>query len=150
MAVEIVEGTLEPGQPQRNKRGYAFFPSLTIVNPQGERRTFAKVASGEPVTSEILRGGEGRFCISTSGGATGLVGVRRPDGSASFAYYHNLAAIVITVGILGLLCAIARFGFGLEDLPLTPAVLGPILLAAGAYMLSQKRAARQAFETDAA
>ena len=78
-----------------------------------------------------------------------MVGVRRPDGSAHFGFYHNMAAIVLVVGTFGLLVGIARFGFGVADLPLLPAVLGPLLLAAGFYMTGQKNAARRAFEADA-
>lgn len=148
MGVEIVEGTLDPGQPKRNKRGYALFPQLTITTPAGERRSFAKVATGEPVTSEVLAGGQGRYCFTRSGGALGLVGVRRPTGTSVFGYFTNMIPIMVVAGLLGSLFGVARFIFGVEGLPLTPAVLGSLLLAASWYLHSQKQAARHAFEAD--
>ena len=149
MGIEIVEGVLDPAQPKRIKRGYALFPELAITTPSGERRAFAKVATGEPVTSEVLAGGAGRFCFQRSGGALGLVGVRRPDGQAAFGYFTNIVGILTVVGVLGTLFTVARFGFAVEGLPLTPAVLGPLLLAGAWYINSQKQAARRAFEDDA-
>ena len=100
MGVEIVEGTLDPGQPKRNKRGYALFPQLTITTPAGERRSFAKVATGEPVTSEVLAGGQGRYCFTRSGGALGLVGVRRPTGTSVFGYFTNMIPIMVVAVVV--------------------------------------------------
>lgn len=148
MAVEIVEGTLEPGQPKRNKRGYGLFPELTIRTAGGQARTFTKVVSGEPVTSQIIAGGDGRFYLTRFGGGIGLIGVRRPDNSNYYSHYTNMIPVVLVVGALGALMGVAKFGFGVANLPLTPAVVGPLLMIAGFYFSSQKNAARRAFEAD--
>ena len=148
MALEVVEGILQPSQPKSNRRGYGLFPELTIISASGQARVFNKVATGEPVTSAVIAGGQGRYYFQRAGGALGLIGVRRPDGTSNYGHYTNLAPLVLVVGALGVLVGVARFAFGIADLPLTPAVLGPLLLLFGAYLNSQKNAARRAFEAD--
>jgi hypothetical protein len=147
MAVEIVEGILVPAQPQRLKRGYGIFRNLQINAADGQVRTFDKVATGEPITSEVTKGGAGRFYFVKSDGALGLIGVQRPDGSRLYGYFSNFAPLLIVIGALASIGTVARFGFGV-DFPLTASVLGPLLLIAGIYLGQQKAAARSAFEAD--
>ena len=59
MALEVVEGILQPSQPKSNRRGYGLFPELTIISASGQARVFNKVATGEPVTSAVIAGGQG-------------------------------------------------------------------------------------------
>lgn len=150
MAIEIIDGTLVPTQARRIKRGYGIFAPIKITTADGTVRTFDKVATGEPVTSQVAQGGQGRFYLARFDGAMALIGVRRPDGSSYYAHPHNMIPIVLTIGALGTLCAIARFGFGYSDMPLLAAVLGPPLLAAGFYLKNQKDVARRTFQADAA
>jgi hypothetical protein len=148
MAVEIIEGTLGTATVKSRKRGYAIFAPLTIVTSDGQTRTFAKVATGEPVTSEVLKGGAGRFTIIDSDGAKGLVGVRRPDGTKVYGHFSNFAPVLFVVGILGMLGGVAKYGFGVTEFPLTPVVLGPLLFLAALWFNAQKSAGRKAFEAD--
>ena len=99
---------------------------------------------------EIRRGGQGRYYVATSGGATALIGVRRPDGAAVYSHYQNVEPIVLVVGSLGVLGAIAKFGLGVEDFPLTPCVLGPLLLIGWYYLRSQRLGQQRAFAADTA
>lgn len=149
MALETVEGTLDPGQPKRVKRGYALFPELTLTTPTGERRSFVKVATGEPVTAHVLKGGPGHYSFTRTGGALALVGVRRPDGESAFGWFTNVMTMLLVVGTLGTLFGIVRFALASQEMPVTPGVLGPILLGLGFYMRHQKEAARRAFEASA-
>lgn len=148
MAVEIIEGRLETAQVKSRKRGYAVFAPLSIVTDDGQIRSFPKVATGEPITSEVLKGGVGRFYIADSDGAKGMLGIRRPDGTEFYGHFSNHAPIIMVVGVLGMLGAVAKWGFGVADFPITPIVLGPLLLLAGLWLTSKKNAARKAFEAD--
>lgn len=148
MAVEFIEGTLQTTQVKSRKRGYAVFAPLTITTADGQERSFAKVATGEPVTSEVIKGGAGRFCIIDADGAKGLIGIRRPDGTRHYGHFSNFAPILLVVGVLGILGGVAKFGFGLSDFPLLPVILGPLLFIAGLYLNQQKSAGRKAFEAD--
>jgi hypothetical protein len=148
MAVEIIEGRLETPMAKNRKRGYAVFAPLTIVTTDGQTRTFAKVATGEPVTSEVLKGGAGRFYVIDSDGAKGLIGIRRPDGSKFYGHFSNFAPILIVIGVLGILGGLVKYGFGMADFPLTPVVLGPLLFLGGLWLGHQKSVGRKAFEAD--
>ena len=147
MAIEIIEGTLSPAQPQRLKRGYGLFKNLQITDTAGRVRTFDKVATGEPITSEVTKGGAGRFYFMKADGALGMIGVQRADGSRLYGHFSNFAPVLIVIGALASIGTVARFGFGV-DFPLTASVLGPLLLIAGIYLTQQKAVARRAFEAD--
>lgn len=145
--MEIVDGNLTAAEPQRLKRGYGLFRDLRITAADGQVRTFAKVATGAPITDEVRKGGQGRFYFQPSDGVLGLIGVGRPDGSRLYGHSSNHAPIMLVVGGLASLGAIARFGFGV-DFPLIASILGPLLLLAGLYLQRQKAAGRRAFEAD--
>lgn len=148
MAVEIIEGNLSPAQPSSGNRKYARYKALRFNLAGGNSRSFEKVVAGGAVIEEIARGGEARYFIAKSGGATAVIGVRRADGTAVYAHYMNLEPIVLVVGLLGVICAILRFGAGFEDLPLTPCLMGPLLLGGWYYFRSQRLEQHHAFEAD--
>ena len=147
MAFEIVDGMLEPLQPRSTKRGYGRFEKLRIRTADGNWREFAKVATGPAMTPEVIAGGEGRFYFASADGPLGLIGVRRSDGSTQYAHFSNVETIMLVVGLLGSLCTIARFGFGV-DVPLTASILGPLLVLGWAYLNNKKKVAHAAFLAD--
>ena len=148
MAVEVIEGTLEASEPSKSKRGYARYDRLSFAVPDAQPRTFAKVAAGPAMIEEIRRGGAGRYYMATADGAKALIGVRRPDGSKTYARYHNFEPIILVVGLLGTATAVARFIFGVEGMPFLASVLGPLLLGAWFYFRSQRLAQHRFFEAD--
>jgi hypothetical protein len=148
MAVEVIEGTLEASEPSKSKRGYARYDRLSFAVPDAQPRTFAKVAAGPAMIEEIRRGGAGRYYMATVDGAKALIGVRRADGGATYAHYHNFEPIILVVGLLGTSAAVARFGLGIADMPLLASVLGPLLLIGWFYFRSQRLAQRKVFEAD--
>jgi hypothetical protein len=148
MAVEVIEGTLEGSEPSRGKRGYARYDTLRFATPDGQARTFAKVAAGPAMIEEIRRGGAGRYYMATADGAKALIGVRRADGGSTYAHYHNIEPIILIVGLLGTAAAVARFGLGVADMPLLASVLGPLLLVGWFYLRSQRLAQRKFFDSD--
>ncbi len=145
MPAEIIEGTLEPAQPISTRRGYARFSGVGITSPSGERRVLPKFATGEPVTSEIVKGGAGRYYFAKVDGGHAIFGVRRADGSATYGHYDNLEPILLVVGLLGAGGAIARFGFGV-GFPLLAALLGPLLLLGWAFFRRRRIAQKRFFD----
>jgi hypothetical protein len=149
MAVEVIEGTLEPATPAHVKRGYGRYSSLRFDVPGAAPRTFDKVAAGPAMLREIERGGEGRYFMATADGAKALIGVRRPDGTATYAHYQNAEPIVLIGGLIGTACAVMRFGFGFgADIFLLPCLLGPPLLLGWFYLRSQRLAQKRAFDAN--
>lgn len=148
MAVEVIEGTLEGSEPSRGKRGYARYNTLRFAAPDGQARTFDKVAAGPAMIEEIRRGGAGRYYMATADGAKALIGVRRADGSATYAHYQNLEPLILVVGLLGTVVAVMRFALGVEGAPLLAALLGPLLLIGWYYLRNQRLAQRKFFDSD--
>ena len=146
MAIEVVEGVLEPAGPSGGKRKYARYSSVRILETSGRTRSLGKLAAGGGVIEEIRRGGQGRWYIASSGGATAIVGVRRADGTAVYANYMNMEPIVLVVGLLGVLGGVIKFGFGVADFPMTPVVLGPLLLLGWWWFRSQRLEQQRFFE----
>lgn len=149
MAIEVVEGVLEPAQPSGGKRKYARYAGVKILEVSGRTRSLGKLAAGGPVIEEIRRGGQGRWYVVSSGGATAIVGVRRADGTAVYAHYMNMEPIMLVVGLLGVLGGVIKYGFGVADFPLTPIVLGPLLLLGWWWFRGQRLEQQRFFETHA-
>lgn len=148
MAVEVIDGTVEPSEPVGRKFKYGRFEQWRLTTASGETRIFRRIAAAEPVMGEAAQGGAGRFYIVKAEGAYGLVGLRRPDGREFYAHYSNVEVMVLVVGLLGTACAIGRFGLGIADLPLLASVLGPLLLLGWLYLRGQRRAGLRRFEAD--
>lgn len=149
MAIEVVEGELQPSEPAGGNRKYARYKNLAITQAGGKVRSFAKLAAGGEMIEQIRRGGEGRWYVAKTDGVTAFVGVRRADGTAVYAKHTNFEPVMLVVGLLGLLGGVAKFGFGLEEFPLTPAVLGPLLLLGWWYFRSQRIAQENYFKMGA-
>lgn len=148
MAIEIVDGMLEPIQPRSTKRGYGRFERLKIRKADGSVREFPKVATGAPVTEQVIQGGEGRYYFTTADGPMGLYGVRRPDGSAYYAHFTNVEPMILVVGVLGTIAAVAKFGLGFEQLPMLASILGPFLLIGWFYLNGKRKAAKRVFDAE--
>jgi len=146
MAVETIEGILVAAQPRRRKWGYGYYKELSFTLPGGSERKIAKVGAGSAMVDEIARGGAGRWFVSDADGGKGLCGVHRADGTRTYAHWSNLGPILLVVGMLGVAVAIARFVFGYTELPVTPAILGPLLIAAWAWLRHQRLTAKKAFD----
>ncbi len=149
MAIEVIEGDLGPTEPAGGKKKYARYKSLTITLPGGQIRSFSKIAAGHGMIDEIRRGGPGRWYVAKVDGVTAFAGVRRSDGTAVYANHTNFEPIILVVGLLGCLGGVLKYGLGVEDFPLTPVVLGPLLLGAWYYFRSKRLEAARLFQADA-
>jgi hypothetical protein len=150
MAVEVIEGDLQPSEPAGGKKKYARYKSLTITQPGGHVRSFSKIAAGHGMIDEIRRGGQGRWYVAKVDGVTAFAGVRRADGTAVYAKHTNFEPVVLVVGLLGCLGGVVKFGLGVEEFPLTPVVLGPFLLIGWYYFRSKRLEQERVFAADAA
>ncbi len=149
MAVEVFEGDLQPSEPAGGKKKYARYKTLTITLPGGQVRSFSKIAAGHGMIDEIRRGGQGRWYVAKVDGVTAFSGVRRSDGTAVYANHTNFEPVMLVVGLLGCLGGVVKYGFGVEDFPLTPVVLGPLLLGAWYYFRSKRLEAENYFKMNA-
>lgn len=151
MAVEVIEGTVEPIHDPRPGKKYGRLDRFRIVTTAGGAREFPRIAIAQPVRGEVAKGGAGRYYVFKGGdGAVGLVGVRRADGTEIYGHFMNVEPVILVVGVLGTLCTIGRFVFGITDLPVLASILGPFLLVAYAYMRRQRISAKQVFDADGA
>jgi hypothetical protein len=149
MAIEVVEGVLEPVEPSGGRRKYARYNSVKILETSGRSRSLGKLAAGGQVIEELRRGGQGRWYVVSSGGATAIVGVRRADGTAVYAHYMKIEAMLLVVGMLGVQGGVIKFGLGVADFPLTPVVLGPLLVLAWWWYRGQRLEQQHFFEAHA-
>jgi hypothetical protein len=150
MAVEVIEGDLHPTEPSNGRKKFARYKDLQITIPDGKVRPLGKIFAGGGVIDEVRRGGRGRYYFAKSDGAVGLIGVRRPDGTRTYSHFTNIEPVLLVVGILGVLGGVAKFVLGVEDFPLTPVVLGPLLLLGWAYLRNQRLGFQREFEADTA
>ena len=147
MAVEIIEGRIEPSQPIRSSRGFCLFDPLTITESSGKTRELRKVTAGGAVAEAIRRGAEGRFYLGKNTGMAGIHGVRLKDGTAHYSKYHNMELIFLIGAIAGL----GMLLIGLvnpDSFMITPVIVGTILLVGLIIIRRGRIADREAFERD--
>ena len=148
MAVEILDGTIEPAAPISSKGSYAVFAPLRFRDRNGAERSLAKVCSGGAVTDVLRKGGTGRFYLSSGGGQTGIHGVRLDDGTQAYAHYNNMEFIVL-LGVAGGFAAFAIAIFG-DQVMITPIVIGVALAGVYFFLRSIRMAGKRQYDLDKA
>ncbi len=148
MALEIIDGVLTPATPKSRKMGYSRFEELVITVPNGQQRRLAKISASSSFDEDIAAGGPGRYYFTKADAQYGMFGMRREGGVPKCSRFSNIETMILVVGLLGVLVGIAKFGFGIADLPLTPAVLSVLLLGFWFYMRSQRLTAEARFHAD--
>ena len=129
MASEIIEGRVAPTEPKRVSRGYSYFDPLTITDKSGKAHELRKISAAGGVADAIRRGAEGEFHLSKYGGAKGIHGIKLKDGTKYYAKFSNVETILM-IGIVAAGLVLLLVLFGVPDFPVTPLVLGPIMLFA--------------------
>lgn len=142
--VEAVQGRVEATVPKRVKRGYGYYPTLTIHTPSGPRE-FAKVGAAGKVREVIERGGEGTFYLSKHGGVLGVHGVKLADGSKYYAHFNNTELIFIIGMAAGAITAVLHL-IGLEGAPITPLVVGAIFVVVWLVIRNGRLQTKKAFD----
>lgn len=147
MAVELLNGTIDPVEPKKLKRGYAIFDTVRFHDRSGAERLLKNVCTGGEVTELVRKGGTGRFYLSSGGGQTGIHGVRLDGGTQAYAHYTNMEFIVL----LGIAAGVAAFVIGLVtgEMMMLPVIIGVLLIAAYFFMRGIRVSGRKQYEADA-
>ena len=149
MVTEILEGTIEPAEPRRNKRGYMYFDQLRFRDKAGKERLLPKICAGGEVATALCKGGEGRFYLTKWGGQSGIHGVRMKDGTQAYSHYNNMELIFwIGIGAGAIMLVVLLMGY--EGAMITPVIIAA-LLAVGLFFLRKHKASAKAdFDRDTA
>jgi hypothetical protein len=146
MAVEILDGTIEPAEPIRDKRGYLLFDTLRFRDRKGSARELRKVCCGGEVGAAVRKGGAGRFYLSSGGGQTGIHGVRMDDGTKAYAHYTNMEMI----SLIGIVAGLLLLGFSLSqgEVMWVPVLLVPFLIGVYFFLRSIRTAGKRQYDAD--
>ncbi len=148
MAMEILDGTIEPAEPVRDKRGYLMFDTLRFRDRKGGERELKKVCCGGDVGKAVRKGGAGRFYLSSGGGQTGIHGVRMDDGTRAYAHYNNMEPIILVAIALGAVMLVLRL-MG-NDVMITPIVIAAVLVGFYIFLRGIRVAGKKQYDADAA
>ena len=146
MAMEILDGTIDPAEPASAKAKFAMFKTLHFRDRNGAERSLANVCTGGAVTEAVHKGGTGRFYLSSGGGQTGIHGVRLDNGTQAYAHYNNMEIIVL----LGIVAGIAAFivSSATGGMMITPIVIAVLLLGAYVFMRGIRVAGKRQYDAD--
>ena len=148
MAVEILDGTIEPAEPVRTKRKWLVFKSLRFRGRDGSERDLGTICCGGDVGAAVRKGGSGRFYLSSGGGQTGIHGVRMDDGTQAYAHYNNMEMI----SLLGVAAGMIMLVVGLVTgrMMVTPVVIGFLLIGAHMFFRGIRVAGKRQYDADGA
>lgn len=146
MAVEILDGTIEPAEPVRSKRKYLMFDTLRFRGRDGSERQLKKICCGGEVGTAVRRGGSGRFYLSSGGGQTGIHGVRMDDGTKAYAHYNNMELVTLIGIAAGMILLIV--GIVTDEMMIIPVVIGFLLIGAYFYLRGIRLAGQKQFDAD--
>ena len=148
MAMEVLDGTIEPAEPVRDKRGYLMFDTLRFRDRKGSERELKKVCCGGEVGTAVRKGGAGRFYLSSGGGQTGIHGVRMDDGTKAYAHYNNMEPIILVGIALGAVMLVLRL-MG-QDVMITPIVIAVALVGFYIFLRGIRVAGKRQYDGDSA
>jgi hypothetical protein len=146
MAVEILDGTIEPAEPVRSKRKYLMFDTLRFRGRDGSERQLKKICCGGEVGVAVRRGGSGRFYMSSGGGQTGIHGVRMDDGTKAYAHYNNMELVTLIGIAAGMILLVVGIVTG--EMMIIPVVIGFLLIGAYFYLRGIRVAGQKQFDAD--
>ena len=148
MAVEILDGTIDPAEPVRDRRGYLMFDTLRFRDRKGNARELKKICCGGDVGAAVRKGGSGKYYLSSGGGQTGIHGVRMDDGTKAYAHYNNMEPIVL----LGIAAGVAALVIGIVsgEMMVTPVVIGILLIGAYFFLRSIRLSGKRQYDADQA
>ena len=147
MAVEILDGSIEPAEPVRKKGTYVMFDRLRFRDRNGGERELKKICCGGDVGDAVRKGGPGRFYLSSGGGQTGIHGVRMDDGTEAYAHYNNMEWIILAGIALGAGLLVARL-MGM-DVMITPIVIAFVLVGFYIFLRGIRVAGKRQYDEDA-
>lgn len=147
MATEILDGTIDPAEPRRNKRGYMYFDQLRFRDKAGKERMLPKICAGGEVATVLRKGGEGRFYLTKWGGQNGIFGVRMKDGARAYAHYNNME-LIFWIGIVAGAIMGVIYLMGIEGRMITPVIIGAALAVAMIFFRKHKSSSKADYDRD--
>jgi hypothetical protein len=147
MAVEILDGSIEPADAVRTRGKYGMFSTLKFRDRNGRERTLSKICTGGDVTELVRKGGTGRFYLSSGGGQTGIHGVRLDDGTSVYAHYNNVELIMLIGIVAG--AAMLLIGIVTGEIMLLPVVIGTLLIGGYFFVRGIRVAGKRQYDGDA-
>ena len=147
MATEILEGTIDPAEPRRNKRGYMYFDELRFRDKSGKERMLSKICAGGEVATALCKGGEGRFYLTRWGGQNGVFGVRMKNGVKAYSHYNNME-LIFWIGIGAGAIMLVVYLMGYEGRMITPVLIGAALAVALIFFRKHKASTRAEYDRD--
>jgi len=147
MALEILDGTIEPTASIQARNGFAIFETIRFRDRNGKERSFKTVCTAGAITDILRKGGTGRFYLSSGGGQTGVHGVRLDDGTQAYAHYNNMEIIVMIGIAAGIGTAIIGLTSG-EWFWALPSLIGVALVGAYVFLRSVRISGKQQYEND--
>lgn len=148
MALSVIEGAVRASELKRRSRGINLYKAVSFTGLDGSERTLKNLVVSDAVAERLVPGTRGRFYLHTLLDARGLHGFRGTDGSAVFAFPHNLLFVFRILTIMNLAWILLRLFLLGDGVPL----LGVILFVAGAAGWVQASrlvaSARRAFDAD--
>lgn len=147
MATEILEGTIDPAEPRRNKRGYMYFDELRFRDKVGKERMLSKICAGGEVATALRKGGEGRFYLTRWGGQNGIFGVRMKNGAQAYSHYNNME-LIFWIGIAAGAIMLVVYLMGYEGRMITPVLIGAGLAVALIFFRKHKASTKAEYDRD--
>jgi hypothetical protein len=148
MAMEILDGSIEPAEPVRTKGKWVMFDTLRFRDRKGGERELKKICCAGDVGAAVRKGGSGRFYLSSGGGQSGIHGVRMDDGTKAYAHYNNMEMIVLIGAAAGMFMLVVGIVTG--DMMITPVVIGFLLIGAYFFLRGIRIAGQRQYDGDGA
>jgi hypothetical protein len=148
MAMEILDGSIEPAEPVRTKGKWVMFDSLRFRDRKGGERDLKKICCAGDVSAAVRKGGAGRYYLSSGGGQNGIHGVRMDNGTTAYAHYNNMEKVVLIGAAAGMFMLGVAIVTG--EVVITPIVLGFLLFGAYLFLRGIRVAGKKQFEADGA
>jgi hypothetical protein len=102
MSVQVIDGTLDSIEVGREAKGIAIFKSASFTTVDGKTKTLPKFVAPTSLKGELLPGTRARFYHYKSIDHQGIVGVRTPDGRATFHFPRNNEWIALGVVLVNI------------------------------------------------
>lgn len=145
MTLEVIEGRIDQADLARSKGKYVVFGTLRIHEDDGAERVLHKVCAAGEVAKALKPGASGRFYVTTSGGQTGIHGVRLTDGFSAYCHYNNVELIMLIGAMAGL--GVLAIGLISRSNVVTLPVLIGVALFVGYFLVRRTReAGRQQYD----
>jgi hypothetical protein len=150
MPVSTIDGTIEQVVPAKRHPKVSRYKSLVFRRDDGTTQTIQNAIARGDVANEIREGNRARFYAFSTFDVKGVHGVRRPDGTALFAYPGTVNTAVFLMLLIANMAWIALGVFAGDGVPLLGVALGGFGAIALFLIRQGASSARAQFDADSA